>query len=165
MTLIFAHTIIAAICIAAVASFISPARSAQYLAGPFEKSHTYSSAVITRNGKMVWLAGTAALKDENGKDISSDFEAQVRVIFAKLDKTLKEAGGSLQDMVEMTVYVTDVANGASFANIRKDFFPGGNYPASALVTISHLAFPGMLVEISGTAVIGDECSATATCSK
>ncbi|MGB6661471.1 MAG: RidA family protein [Xanthobacteraceae bacterium] len=89
----------------------------------------------------------------NGKDISNDFEAQVRFIFAKLDKTLKQAGGSLRDMVEMTVYITDVANGASFAGIRKELFPSGNYPASSLVTISHLAFPGMVVEISGTAVI------------
>jgi hypothetical protein len=49
--------------------------------------------------------------------------------------------------------------------IRREFFPSGNYPASALVTISHLAFPGMVVEIKGAAVIGDECSATARCSK
>lgn len=165
MTMKLIHKIIAAICIVASTSFVSLARSAEYLAGPFEKSHAYSSAVITRGGKIVWLAGTAGFKDENGKDISSDFEAQVRFIFGKLDKTLKEAGGNLQDMVEMTVYITDVANGASFANIRKEFFPSGNYPASTLVTISRLAFPGMVVEISGTAVIGDACSATAPCSK
>jgi 2-iminobutanoate/2-iminopropanoate deaminase len=165
MTIKVIHKIIAAICIVTATSFGSVARSAEYLAGPFEKNLAYSSATITRGGKVVWLAGTVGLKDENGKDISNDFEAQVRFIFAKLDKTLKEAGGSLQNMVEMTVYITDVANGASFANIRKEFFPSGNYPASSLVTISHLAFPGMAVEISGTAVIGDECSAAAACSK
>jgi 2-iminobutanoate/2-iminopropanoate deaminase len=132
---------------------------------PIRKKSRLFIGCNNSGGKIVWLAGTAGFKDENGKDISSDFEAQVRFIFGKLDKTLKEAGGNLQDMVEMTVYITDVANGASFANIRKEFFPSGNYPASTLVTISHLAFPGMVVEISGTAVIGDACSATAPCSK
>ena len=99
--------IIAPICIVAAASFVSRAHSAQYLAGPFEKSHAYSSAVITQSGKIAWLAGTAGFKDENGKDISSDFKAQARFIFGKLDKTLKQAGGNLQDMVEMTVYITE----------------------------------------------------------
>lgn len=165
MTMNLIRKIIAPICIVAAASFVSRAHSAQYLAGPFEKSHAYSSAVITQSGKIAWLAGTAGFKDENGKDISSDFKAQARFIFGKLDKTLKQAGGNLQDMVEMTVYITDVANGASFADIRKEFFPSGNYPASTLVTISHLAFPGMLIEISGTAAIGDRCSATSPCSK
>jgi 2-iminobutanoate/2-iminopropanoate deaminase len=38
--------------------------------------------------------------------------------------------------------------------LRKDFFPGGNYPASALITVSNFARPGMLIEIQGVAVIG-----------
>ena len=94
MTIKLTHKIIAAICIVTAMSFVSLARSAEYLAGPFEKKLAYSSAIITRGGKVVWLAGTVGLKDENGKDISNDFDAQVRFIFAKLDKTLKEAGGS-----------------------------------------------------------------------
>ena len=142
---------------------LSIAHSSEYLAGEFEKSRAYSPAVITRGGKVIWLAGAGGAKDENGKDISKDFEAQVRNAFGSLDKSLKEAGGSLQDLVKMTVYITDVENGTPFVNMRKSFFPSGNYPASSLITISHLAWPGMLIEIDGVAVIGDECSAEKSC--
>jgi 2-iminobutanoate/2-iminopropanoate deaminase len=145
------------------AGSLSIAHSSEYLAGEFEKSRAYSPAVITRGGKVVWLAGAGGTKDENGKDISKDFEAQVRNAFGSLDKSLKEAGGSLQDLVKMTVYITDVENGTPFVNMRKSFFPSGNYPASSLITISRLAWPGMLIEIDGVAVIGDECSAVKPC--
>ena len=55
----------------------------------FQKSRAFSPAVITQGGKTVWLAGQTATVDESGKDISSDFEAQTRTIFALIDKTLR----------------------------------------------------------------------------
>ena len=157
--------IIAAVCVLAAIGGVGGAHSADYLGGAFEKSRAYSPAVITRGGKIIWLAGAGGAKDENGKDISHDFEAQVHLAFDSLDKTLKEAGGSLQDLVEMTVYITDVNNGTPFVNMRKQFFPSGKYPASSLITISNLAWPGMMIEINGIAVIGDECSAAKPCTK
>ena len=55
-----------------------------------QKKRAYSPAVITQGGKTVWLAGQTATQDEQGKDISGNFEAQVRTIFSLLDKTLQE---------------------------------------------------------------------------
>jgi 2-iminobutanoate/2-iminopropanoate deaminase len=43
-------------------------------------------------------------------------------------------------------------------------FPDGNFPASALITVSNFAAPGMMLEIQGVAVIGDRCSSTNRCS-
>src|SRR6266516_6062749 len=57
----------------------------------FQASRAYSPAVITQGGKTVWLAGQTATQDEQGKDISGNFDAQVRAIFGLLDKTLKGA--------------------------------------------------------------------------
>jgi 2-iminobutanoate/2-iminopropanoate deaminase len=120
----------------------------------FQKSRAYSPGVITQGGKIVWLAGQTATRDEAGADISGNFEAQVRTIFSLLDKTLKKAGGSLANMVTMTVFITDPRLGDRFVEMRARFFLDENFPGSALITISHLARPGMLIEIQGVAVIG-----------
>ncbi len=120
----------------------------------FQKSRAFSPAVITEGGKIVWLAGQTATRDEAGNDISGNFEAQVRTIFGLLDKTIRKAGGSLANMVTMTVFINDPRLGDRFVELRKEFFPSGNFPASALITVSHFARPGMLIEIQGVAVIG-----------
>jgi len=120
----------------------------------FQKSRAYSPGVITEGGRIVWLAGQTATRDEAGNDISGNFEAQVRAIFSLLDQTLKKAGGSLANMVTMTAFINDPRHGDRFVEMRRGFFPDGNYPASALITVSHFARPGMLIEIQGVAVIG-----------
>ena len=119
-----------------------------------QKRRAYSPAVITQGGKTIWLAGQTATQDEKGNDISGNFEAQVRTIFSLLDKTLQSCGGKLANMVTMTVFINDARNGDRFVEMRGGFFPDGNYPASALITVSNFARPGMLIEIQGVAVIG-----------
>jgi enamine deaminase RidA (YjgF/YER057c/UK114 family) len=119
-----------------------------------QKSRAYSPAVITQGGKTVWLAGQTAIRDEAGNDISGNFEAQVRTIFSLIDQTLRRAGGTLANVVTMTVFINDPRNGDRFVEMRQDAFPDGNFPASALITVSNFARPGMLIEIQGVAVIG-----------
>ena len=119
-----------------------------------QKKRAYSPAVITQGGRTVWLAGQTATRDQAGNDISGDFEAQVRTIFALIDATLRKLGGSLANMVTMTVFINDPRHGDRFVEMRGGFFPDGNFPASALITVSHFARPGMLIEIQGVAVIG-----------
>jgi 2-iminobutanoate/2-iminopropanoate deaminase len=119
-----------------------------------QAARAYSPAVITQGGRTVWLAGQTATRDEAGKDIAGAFDAQVEAIFRLIDKTLRRAGGSLANLVTMTVFINDPRNGDRFVELRKGFFPDGNFPASALITVSHFARPGMLIEIQGVAVIG-----------
>jgi 2-iminobutanoate/2-iminopropanoate deaminase len=125
-------------------------------ASEFQKSRAYSPAVVTEGGRVVWLAGQTATRDEQGNDIAFDFAAQTRTIFALLDKTLKRAGGTLANLVTMTVFLTDARFGDEFVKLRQAMFPDGNYPASALITVAGLARPGMLLEIQGVAVIDDQ---------
>src|ERR1043166_3101326 len=82
-----------------------------------QKKRAYSPAVVTQGGKTIWLAGQTATQDEKGNDISGNFEAQVKTIFSLLDNTLKRAGGSLADMVTMTVFINDVRNGDRFVEM------------------------------------------------
>jgi 2-iminobutanoate/2-iminopropanoate deaminase len=128
---------------------------AEYLeATEQQKARAYSPAVITEGGRIVWLAGQTATRDEQGNDISGNFDAQVHTIFSLLDKTLRRAGGSLANMVTMTVFINDPRHGDRFVALRAGYFPDGRFPASALITVSNFARPGMLIEIQGVAVIG-----------
>ena len=127
------------------------------------KGRSYHEAVVTEGGRVVWLAGHTTTTDLDGKDIKGDFEAQARTVFALLDQTLKRTGGGLKDIVSMTVYLTDARNGQAFAKVRTEMFPDKNFPASAQITVSQLAVPGMQIEIQAIAVIGDKCSKASPC--
>jgi 2-iminobutanoate/2-iminopropanoate deaminase len=125
----------------------------RYIKGDFPQTRGYSPAVITQGGTSVFLAGVTVSVDSNGKALTGDFEGQVREIFAKIAKTLEEAGGKLADMVTMTVFITDPRYGDRFTQLRREIF-GDNFPASALITVFGLARPELLVEVQGIAVIG-----------
>jgi enamine deaminase RidA (YjgF/YER057c/UK114 family) len=112
----------------------------------------YSPAVITEGGKTIWLAGMTGAVDASGKSLAGDFDAQVRATFAVIEQTVKEAGGKLSDLVTMTVFLTDPRNHRRMTEIRREIL-GKDFPASASISISHLANPNALLEIQAVAVI------------
>jgi 2-iminobutanoate/2-iminopropanoate deaminase len=115
----------------------------------------YSPAVITEGGRIVWLAGQTGTVDDAGKSLANDFEGQARQIFKGFDAVLRKAGGTLADLVQMTVFVTDVRYGERLWQVRKEVF-GDDFPGSAMVTITALANPDAKIEIQGYAVIGSK---------
>jgi enamine deaminase RidA (YjgF/YER057c/UK114 family) len=133
--------------------FSSTLHAQQYIKGERPQQRGYSLAVITEGGKTVWLGGQIATVDDAGKSLAGDFEGQVRQIFKLIDATLKKAGGKLSNMVQMTVFITDVRNGDRLTEIRREIF-GDNFPGSALITVTALADPNAKIEIQGYAVIG-----------
>jgi 2-iminobutanoate/2-iminopropanoate deaminase len=120
-----------------------------------QRTRAYSPAVITEGGRVVWLAGQTATVDGDGQDISGNFEAQARRVFALMAETLQRAGGGLADLVTMTVFIKEPRHGDRFVEVRKELFPDGKFPASALITVTNFARPGMEIEIQATAVIDD----------
>jgi enamine deaminase RidA (YjgF/YER057c/UK114 family) len=126
-----------------------------YIKAERAQQRGYSTAVVTEGGRTVWLAGQTATVDDSGKSLANDFEGQTRQIFKQFGATLDKAGGKLGDMVQMTVFVTDVRYADRFTQIRREIF-GDNFAASALVTITALANPDAKVEIQGFAVIGSK---------
>jgi enamine deaminase RidA (YjgF/YER057c/UK114 family) len=124
-----------------------------YLKREAAQARAYSQAVVIEGGRTVWLAGQVGAADATGKPLTGDFDGQVRAVFDRLGQTLAEAGGSLADMVTMTVFITDARYGDRFTQLRKEIF-GDNFPASALITVAGLARPEFLVEVQGVAVIG-----------
>ena len=124
----------------------------RYVKTETAQARAYSQAVITEGGRIVWLAGQVGPADASGKSLAGDFDGQVREVFSRLGQTLQEAGGTLADMVTMTVFITDARYGDRFTQLRKEIF-GDNFPASALITVAGLARPELLVEVQGVAVI------------
>src|SRR5262245_36784083 len=96
-----------------------------YLGGTWERERSYSPAVVTHAGRTVWLAGHTGARDDKGQPIVNDFAAQTRQCFRNLDATLKRLGGSLADIVTMTIYVTDARYGDDFVKIRGEFYEEG----------------------------------------
>jgi enamine deaminase RidA (YjgF/YER057c/UK114 family) len=128
--------------------------SVQYLEGDaYQKTRAYSPAVATTGGRIIWLAGQTGLQDANGKSFAGDFEGQARTAFQLIDRTLKRDGASLQNLVDMTVFINDPRNGDVLVKLRREFFQDGKFPASTLITVSNFAQPGMLIEIQGIAVV------------
>jgi len=134
--------------IAALAS----AEAAEYLA-PIDTQRTYSSGVVTQGGRTVWLAGMGGVTGPGGKK-NADFASQTRQVFENIEATLKQAGGSLDNVVTMTVMIRNQSDGPEFLKLRGEFFKK-NYPASMLIVAKDFANPNLLLEIQAVAVIGE----------
>ncbi len=125
----------------------------EFYKGDFESSRAYSRVVATTGGRTLWLAGVGAPFDANHQSLAGNFDAQTHATFAKLKAAVELAGGKLSDIVTMTVFVTDIRYGTDFVNIRKDYFPDGNFPGSALIGVESLAKSEMMIEIQAIAVV------------
>ena len=127
--------------------------SREYVIDERGRQRAFSRAVATTGGKTIWLAGQTTTTDANGNSLAGDFEGQTREIFRILDERLAGFGGSLSDIVTMTVYISDTRFGDPFVDIRSEHFDNDQYPSSALITVVGFARPEILIEIKATAVI------------
>ena len=118
----------------------------------WEAKYSFSPAVVTEGGKTVWLAGHVGFVDDSGTSLAGNFEAQTRQAFKNLEKTLQRSGGTLKDIVWMTVAVSDGRYSERFTDIRKEIYEE-NFPASTLLTVAAFAIPDIMVEITGIAVL------------
>lgn len=127
----------------------------RFIHGTWQKNRSFSPAVVTEGAdqKTVWLAGYGAPRTPEGESLAGDFEAQTRQSFANMRARLEECGAALSDIVQMTVFVIDARYGDRFVELRKEYFPDGAYPASALITVAGFAQPDMMVEIQAVAVV------------
>jgi 2-iminobutanoate/2-iminopropanoate deaminase len=117
----------------------------------------FSEAVtVTGPAKMIFLAGVGS-EDENGKggDIlhKGDFVAQCKYAYDKIKRALERNGATLGDIVKMVTYLTDVRYQPDYGKCRQETFGTMPMPVHTLLTISQLAWPGMMVEVDATAMV------------
>jgi 2-iminobutanoate/2-iminopropanoate deaminase len=136
-----------------LAIFALPVQGKEYLQNSNSSKWGLSSAVVTQGGKTVWISGQIGLTDEQGQSQAGNFEGQARVIFRAIDRIAKEAGGSIKDVVNITVYLTDPWLLEPLQPIRREFWPDGKFPASTTITVHSLPFVGMMLEVSAVANI------------
>jgi 2-iminobutanoate/2-iminopropanoate deaminase len=101
---------------------------------------------------VVFVAGQGPLSPDGELVGEGDFEAQVRQTFANLRTVLEEAGASLEAIVKLTVFLTDIGTLREYGRIKAELLPGPQ-PASSAVQVGALALPGMTIEIEAIAVL------------
>ena len=112
----------------------------------------YSPAI--RAGNLLFISGQVARPFEGGKTLvgSGEYE-QAKQIFARIQRVCEAAGGSLEDIVKMTIYLVNIKNNTEVWKARREFFTG-DFPASTLVEVRSLAGAETLVEIETVAYLG-----------
>ena len=108
----------------------------------------YSQAV--KHGDTVYLSGQIPLDPATMELVKGDIEAQTRRVFMNLQAVCEAAGGSLDDIVKLNVYLTDLGNFATINQVMAEYF-SEPYPARAAVGV--VALP-LGVEVEMEAVLG-----------
>jgi enamine deaminase RidA (YjgF/YER057c/UK114 family) len=107
---------------------------------------TWSNCLVA--GGIAYIAGMTSRGSTD-----SDEYAQAKAIFGKIRHLVEAAGGSMADIVKVTIFVTDITQREKVWQARREFFTG-NFPASTLVQVAALADPSLKVEIDAVAHIG-----------
>ena len=107
---------------------------------------TYTQGIkVTGAQTIVFLAGQVAYDKDGGVLHRGDFKGQAREL-------VEAAGGTMDSIVKINTYVTDIRYRADLVPVRQEFFPRRS-PASTLVQVGALAHPEWLIEIEGIAVV------------
>ena len=96
---------------------------------------TYSQAI--QAGNLVFLSGQIPLVPATMEIVDGDFEARARQVFDNLQAVAEAAGGSLNDIVKLTIFLTDLGNFATVNSVMEEFFEQP-YPARAAVGVASL---------------------------
>ncbi len=106
----------------------------------------YSQAIaVNGEARLVFLSGQIGLVPETGELVSEDFEPQVRQAFANLQAVIQKAGGTLENVVKLTLFLTDLSRFGTVSGIMSELFPQP-FPARSTVEVSGLP-KGALFEV------------------
>ena len=116
----------------------------------------YNHGIVVSGGKLLFLAGQDAGDSEGNIVAPGDLVGQFEQVLRNLKAVVDEAGGSMQDIVKLNVFVKNrddyVANLKPIGKVFRTYF-GDHYPAMALFEVSAFFRDGNLIELEGMAVI------------
>ncbi|MBW7889023.1 MAG: RidA family protein [Bacteroidetes bacterium] len=117
---------------------------------PWEELIGYSRAV--RVGNIIEITGTVA-SDEQGNIVGKDnpYE-QTKYILQKIERVLRQAGGSLEQIVRTRMFVTDISRWKEYGKAHHEVFHSIK-PCTSMIEISKLIAPGYMIEIEATAIV------------
>lgn len=112
----------------------------------------YSMGLVAPPGRLVFISGQTALDTDGNIVGAGDCDLQCRHALANIRTLLEEAGGSMNNVVKISTFITNIDNFDAFNTVRNEFF-SDPYPTSTIVEISALGEPELLIEIEAVAVI------------
>jgi len=115
------------------------------------RSRGYSQVV--KVGNTVYIAGQISAGSDGNVVGKGDPETQVRQVWRNVEAAVKAAGGTLQNIVKTTTYITNIQYAAAVRKVREELFQSLNPPTSTLLVVAGLAGPDYLVEIEVIAVV------------
>jgi enamine deaminase RidA (YjgF/YER057c/UK114 family) len=110
---------------------------------------------VTHPGKMIFLAGVGAEDESGGRGTIrylGDFAGQCWYAYDKIKRLLAAQGATMNDVVKVVTYVTDIRNQVEAGKCRAEALGGAPQPVHTFLNINQLAWPGMLVEVDVIAI-------------
>ena len=117
---------------------------------PDPPPQTWSNCLVV--GNQVFIAGMVA-SGPSGLVGGDSMYAQAQAIFTKIKHLMEAAGGAMDDIVKVVIFVTDIKRREEVWKARREAFTG-DFPVSTLVEVRALAAPEYLVEVEAIAVLG-----------
>jgi enamine deaminase RidA (YjgF/YER057c/UK114 family) len=125
----------------------------RYCAGGVFDPPTYSQAIKVSGAQTIlFISGQVAYDEKGNPAHRGDFAAQAREVFRALKAQVEAGGGTLDNIVKLNTYLTDIRHRAELLPVREEFF-GKKTPASTLVAVTALAHPDWLIEVEAIAVV------------
>ena len=108
----------------------------------------YGFAEAVKVGDTIYVAGQTAMGDDGSIAGGDDMAEQMRAAYRAIARALAPYGATLADVVDETLYVTDVMAAASVAKVVRESFYGPEFAvASSLIGVAALGLPGILIEV------------------
>ena len=105
-------------------------------------------------GNLVFLSGQASLDLKTGAVVGKgNFDAQLKQVFANLKTVLKAAGSSMEQVVKVNIYLTDMKHFPRIVEARGKYF-NRPWPADTIVEVGALGLPELMIEIEAIALVG-----------
>jgi enamine deaminase RidA (YjgF/YER057c/UK114 family) len=118
---------------------------------PWARDFRFNQGI--RIGDTVHVSGQVGFDPDGNIVGGDDMEAQARQVFANVRTILEMAGATMNDVVKITAFLTDLDRYAGYSAARAEAFPD-KVPTSTAVATPALVFPGLLVEVEAVAEIG-----------
>ena len=104
-------------------------------------------------GSMLFISGQVSIGEKGEVVGKGNMRAQTRQTLENLKSALGQLGATLDDVVKVTLFVTDMTDFEAIHEVRREYFKKGNYPASTLVQVSRLIKEDLMIEIEAIAVV------------
>src|SRR5258708_26594062 len=120
-----------------------------------QPSGVFSHATaIEARGRLVFISGMTARRLDGTLAGVGDIEAQTRQVCENLKAAVEAAGGTMDDICRVDVYVRNMEHFDAIHKVRREYF-GAPAPASTMVEVAKMTSPDYLIEINAIAVVGD----------